>query len=422
MGRVLLNTSAQPNTLAIDLAEFKLGWRILVLSVLGVATSVTAALLYGFGAMILPLQEAMGWSRGAVQSAITFLFAGAIISTQLIGWLNTRFGIRAVTALSLACLVVGYLALTQIQGSIIWLYIGVAILPLIAPGTLAVTWTQIVNLWFDRNRGLALALILSGTGLAAAIMPALISMGIARWDWRAGFVILALPPLLLTLPLTLLWMREPTATIAATPEASRLKVLALTGVSFREGLRSRQFWTCNIALLVVVAGIVAMVTSTVPLLRDKGLSATQAGQIFGTFGLSLIVGRVLVGYLIDRVWAPAIAAVALGLPAIGCLIFLVADAQIPLLIAATMLVGIGAGAEFDIAAFLIARYFGMRNYGRLFGFHIGLATAGSAMTPILVGWSFETTGSYSVTLMACVVAFGIGSLALLTLGRYPQLE
>ncbi|MCC5862709.1 MAG: MFS transporter [Gammaproteobacteria bacterium] len=413
---------AQPNTLAIDLAEFKLGWRILVLSVLGVATSVTAALLYGFGAMIVPLQEAMGWSRGAVQSAITFLFAGAIISTQIIGWLNMRFGIRAVTALSLASLVIGYLALTQVRGSIVWLYIGVALLPLIAPGTLAVTWTQIVNLWFDRNRGLALALILSGTGLAAAIMPALISMAVARWDWRAGFIILALPPLLLTLPLTLLWMREPTSEATATPEARRLKALALTGVSFRQGLRSRQFWTCNIALLFVVAGIVAMVTSTVPLLRDKGLSATQAGQIFGTFGLSLIVGRVLVGYLIDRVWAPAVATVALGLPAIGCLIFLVADAQVPMLIAATMLVGIGAGAEFDIAAFLIARYFGMRNYGRLFGFHIGLATAGSAVTPVLVGWSFETTGSYTVTLIACVVAFGAGSLALLTLGRYPQLE
>ncbi|MFU7547989.1 MFS transporter, partial [Pseudomonas paraeruginosa] len=104
---------------------------------------------------------------------------------------------------------------------------------------------------------------------------------------------------------------------------------------------------------------------------DRGLSASQASQVFSSFGISLILGRLVVGYLIDRLWAPGVAALALLLLAFACLIFAYTEANLLLFILATLLVGIGAGAEFDIAAFLIARYFGMRDYGRLFGVHLG---------------------------------------------------
>src|SRR5690606_41850558 len=56
------------------------------------------------------------------------------------------------------------------------------------------------------------------------------------------------------------------------------------------------------------------------LLQDKGYSAIEASQIFGAFGISLVAGRVLVGYLVDRLWAPGVAFVALALPALGCFI------------------------------------------------------------------------------------------------------
>ncbi|MCT7013861.1 hypothetical protein M1707_23070, partial [Salmonella enterica subsp. enterica serovar Saintpaul] len=83
----------------------------------------------------------------------------------------------------------------------------------------------------------------------------------------------------------------------------------------------------------------------------------------------------------DRLWAPGVASLALLMPAFACGIFAYGDSSIALYILATLLVGVGAGAEFDIAAFLIARYFGMRDYGRLFGAHLGLITAGAAISP-----------------------------------------
>jgi len=156
-----------------------------------------------------------------------------------------------------------------------------------------------------------------------------------------------------------------------------------------------------------------------PLLQDRGLSAVEAGQIFSAFGISLIFGRLVVGYLIDRLWAPGVASIALLMPAVACLIFALSSGNTALYVLATMLVGIGAGAEFDIAAFLIAKYFGMRDYGRLFGIHLGLITAGAAAAPLLFGALYSMTGDYSGLLIFRHGLLCYRPLMLLLLGSYP---
>lgn len=160
------------NEAAIDFSEFRQGWRVLLLSVVGIAISINASLLYGFGTLVVPLEQAFGWSKSEQQVAITFLFGGAVVSLQLVGWFNLRFGMKRITVISLALLSLAYLATTQLHGSVWSLYLAFAILPLVGMGALAVTWTQLLSLWYDRNRGLALAIGLSGTGLTAAIIPA----------------------------------------------------------------------------------------------------------------------------------------------------------------------------------------------------------------------------------------------------------
>jgi MFS family permease len=135
------------------------------------------------------------------------------------------------------------------------------------------------------------------------------------------------------------------------------------------------------------------------------------------------LGRVVVGYLVDRLWAPSVAAVALSLPAFGCLLLGTVDASdTAWLVAGVMLVGIGAGAEFDLAAFLVSRYFGLRDYGRLFGIHLGLITLASTISPWLFGQLYRSTGTYQTTLMVCGPLFITGGLALLALGKYPNFE
>jgi MFS family permease len=414
------------NGAAIDTTEFKLGWRSVIIAMLGMAVSANASMLYAFGTFVIPLQQAFGWSRGELQTSISFLFAGAVVSAQLVGWLNMRYGMTRVTQVSLVSLSLTFAAMPLMGASIVWLYFFFALLAFASMGTMQVTWTNLVNLWFVRNRGLALALVLSGTGIGAALLPSSISWTIERWGWQAAFLLLATLPVLLVLPLTFRWMAVPAlappkASGAADPSSAAQP--AVGGLSFATGIRSAKFWFLNIGLSLVVAAVVTMVSNTVPLLRDKGLSATEASAVFGSFGLSLIGGRLLVGYLVDRVWAPAVAAVALTLPAVGCLLLGTTPATATsTLVLATMLVGIGAGAEFDVAAYMMARYFGMRDYGRLFGAHLGTITLCATLVPLLTGAMYQASGSYNTVLTLCGAAFLSGALLMLPLGRYPRFD
>lgn len=419
-------TPSAPHGLGIDLAEFRHAWRIVVLATLGLAINANSAMLYAFGALVVPLQQAFAWERADLQTAVSFLFLGTIVSSQVVGWLNLRFGMKRVTLISLVALSLSYVALTRLGPSIAQLYGLLLVVSVASMGTMHVTWTHLVNLWFERNRGLALALVLSGTGLAAMLVPSAVSAVITRWNWQAAFWLMAALPVVLVLPLVLAWMKEPAGAQPAPSKAGRAAAAAqartgLPGLSFAEGLRSPRFWMLNVALSLVVACIVAMVTSGVALLRDKGLGATDAARIFGSFGLSLISGRVIVGYLVDRFWAPGIAAVALTLPAVGCVLLSMTGADdTALLVVGVMLIGIGSGAEFDVAAFLMARYFGLRDYGRLFGVHLGLITLASTLAPWLFGLLYRSTGNYDAMLLICGVFFLGGGLSLLALGRTPR--
>jgi MFS family permease len=400
--------------------EILRGWPVLAMALVGVSTSVSALLLYSLGALIVPLEQAFGWSRADLQLVSSFIAAGGALSVNAVGWLNARHGMRQVSRVSLVLLSTGLLGMTllPVNGSIGWLYLGYFLLPLLGVGTTPVTWTQWVNLWFERHRGFALSLVLCGTGVAAAVLPPAITWVVGRSDWRAGFVLLAVLPLLLTLP----WAARtlPVQVRASSGSATG----TLPGLTFAQAARTRAFWLCNGALSLVVAGVVGMVSNTVPMLRDLGLSAAASGAVFSVFGLSLIAGRLLVGVLLDRFWAPAVAAVTLSLPAIGCALFWQADGQTPVaaLMLATALVGVGSGAEFDIAAYLVARYFGLRDYGKTFGVHLGVATIGSAIAPFLFAALLRAGMGYGPLLQVCMACFLIGPVLLLGMGRYPRFD
>lgn len=402
--------------------ELGRGWPVVLMATCGVATSVSVLLLYSFGALVLPLEKAFGWSRAEIQLAASFIAAGGAISVNSVGWLNARFGVRRVSTVSLLALSIGLLGVTLMPGSVGWLYFAYFALPFLGLGTTPVTWTQWVNLWFERHRGLALSLALCGSGLAAAVLPPAITWAVGRWDWRAAYVLLAALPLLLTLPWAM--RRLPIKPTAAAARAALEAHVSLAGLPFAQVVRSRVFWSCNLALTLVVAAVVGLVTNTVPMLRGLGLSAEAASAVFGVFGLSLIAGRLVVGLLLDRYWAPGVAAVTLSLPALGCLMFLQSDANTPLawLMVATALAGVGSGAEFDIAAYIVARYFGMRDYGKTFGVHLGMATIGSALAPFLFAALLRGGNGYSPVLTVCIACCVAGPLLLLTLGRYPHFE
>jgi MFS family permease len=157
----------------------------------------------------------------------------------------------------------------------------------------------------------------------------------------------------------------------------------------------------------------------IPALTDNGMSATNAATVQGMYGLAIVLGRLVVGYLIDRYWAPAVAAVALCLPILGCLMLTGVTAFYPACFAA-FLIGFAAGAELDLMSFLAARYFGLKHYAKIYSVLYAVLAICSGAAPVAFATVYDRTANYDIGFYVASVAFGFGALILLLLGPYPR--
>ena len=269
-----------------------------------------------------------------------------------------------------------------------------------------------------RTAGLALAFTLLGTGVTAALLPSLATWLIEHYGWRKAFIGIALLPLAVGLPVAYWLFREP-------DDSDGMHELAAanrTGVSVRTALRDYRFWVIAVSVLCVSIGVGGSITNFQPLLIDRGFVAQDAARVAGVIGVSIIVGRLVAGFLIDRYWAPLVTLPMLALPAVACILLARPEVSTSAAVIAAMLIGLAAGAETDLVAFLTARYFGMAHYGRIYGLQYSVFGFASGISPFLFGKVFDLYGTYRPILYAAAVLFVFGAVALLSLGRYPRFE
>jgi MFS family permease len=408
--------------LGIDVAEIRLAWRILVVGVIGLSVAPSVVFLYSFGSLTLPLQSAFGWSRPQQQLALSFFFGGVIVAFLVVGWINRRWGMRRITILSLIGTSIIWGLFPFIGHSIWWLYALAFVAPIVGMGTQQLTWSNLVVLWFERNRGLALSVIFCGTALTASVYPPVLAWLINRWNWQIGFAFLATVPIVIVLPLTLRWFRVP-GEVPREPSSAALAEArgAQFGLSYADGVRTTRYWVLVTAISLASAASLSMVSFAVPLLRDKGFSAVDAAAIVSAYGIAVLTSRPLVGYLVDRLWAPAVLSFVILLPALACALLANSSHDEPtMLVVAMVLLGIGTGAEADTAAYLVSRYFGTCDFGRLFGTLASCSSFACMLAPLLFSRMYASTGGYTSSLIVCA-AFCIAATALLlTLGRYPK--
>lgn len=386
--------------------ELRNGWRILLACMVGVGFGATGLPFYTLGLFLKPLAAEFGWSAGAAAGAALCLQAGLIATAPFVGRLVDRFGARRVGLLSTVGLATGFAGLTLVGGPVVTLYGGWLALALLASGTTPVVWTRVVNAWFDRRRGLALGLTLAGTGLAASLGPVLIGQVIAAHGWRAGYWTLAAATLVGALPLLAVLLRD------APPVGSA--VAAVRGEALAAALRSRRFWQSAAGFLLVGGGIAALIVHLVPVIIEQGAPPGRAASLAGLLGISIIVGRIAMGSLADRFHAPLVGFVFLLLPAVG--VALLVNQQ-PVL--AILAIGLSAGAEVDLLAYLTARYFGLRAYGQIYGWQLSVFSLGAGLGPVLLGAARDHWAAYPPGLWICAAVVVAGAMLIGALGRFP---
>lgn len=394
-------------------SELRLHWPIVLACAIGMGAGTAGIPFYTVGLFVEPLQVEFGWSRAQVQGWFSLILLSGLICVPISGWLMDRVGVRWVALPSLLLVALVYAVTGLYTNSLAVFYALAVLLAIAGAGTSPLTWTRAVNGWFDKQRGLALGITLTGTGVAAFLAPMYVSEVIERSDWRTAYLALGAVALV-ALPLVALVLREPTAAEA--------NVSAKSGATLREALSDRRFWLIAVAFFLIAAGIAGAISNLFPLLRDAGKSAAEASKLMGLIGLSVIGGRLLAGFLLDRFWGPAVAAVMLSLPALSAFVLAQpapADALLPF---AIVLLGLAAGAEFDFIAFLTSRYFGLLHYGKIYGLQFAAFSAGAALAAPTFALVHDSQGSYALAFYTAAVFFLIGAGLLLLLGPYSDSE
>ncbi len=405
--------------------EWRNNWHLVLLTAAALTCSPATLPVYTIGVLTGPLHESFGWGRGTIQAAILFSTGLGMVGGPLAGWMIERLGLRRSVLLGVTGLSAAVAACASITGAAWQLYLFYGLMALLGAGTGAVSWTYLIAARFDRTRGLALGIALSGTGLAAMMMPRIAAFGLDLGGWQASYLLLGAYGMLVILPLCALLLPRRTLPGADAGKGAGLTgsiataAAAAPGLSLRAALRRRHFWLLGAATFCIYVAVGGLIPNIVPVLTDAALSTDDAVAIMGFFGLAIIAGRILIGSLVDHLWAPAVAACVLLPAAAACFAF-----QLPLgfgaYAVAAMLVGMATGMELDMLGFLATRYFGLAHFAPIYGRLYMFVSIGAGAAPLAFGSAYDLTGSYALPLSLAAGLLLAGAAGLLALGRYPD--
>ncbi len=351
----------------------------------GILTTLGATVGLAFGpsvianltvsAYITPIEQEFGWLRSDVSFAFSLVAYMIVIMSPLQGFLVDRYGPRRVVLTSIPLFALSLAAVYFTPSNMYIYYLLWAIVPIAALGLWPLGYLQAVTPWFDRKLGLALGCANAGIGVGSTFLPILV-LGpiIAAYGWREAVLAVAALVLFVSWPVVAYCLREPSVTdIAARKLTSAARSF---GLSFKEASREPTFWIMNVGFFLLGVTATSLVTQQVPLLRDAGWTADETTRLQTTFGFGLLFARVAVGFVIDHIFAPRVlTTVSIG-GALACVLYAV---QPDLGYVSALLVGFLLGAEFDVLAFLIKRYYGNAAYGRVYGVIFGVFYLGSAV-------------------------------------------
>lgn len=189
------------------------------------------------------------------------------------------------------------------------------------------------------------------------------------------------------------------------------------GISCKEALGTSTFWSICIAFFFVASSAIGCLIHLVPLLTDRGVSAQSAAWATALLGGASLVGGVLAGYLLDRLFASYVTVGFFTGTALG--IFCLWSGIVGgLAFIAAFLIGLGMGAAGQIIPYLVSRYFGLRSFGEIYSYALISFSLGGVVGPLLMGLSFDYTGAYSLGLAVFFVTTLIATGLMLRLGPY----
>lgn len=251
-----------------------------------------------------------------------------------------------------------------------------------------------------------------GLGGGAILMPLLAQRLITSFGWRAALAIVGGAVLPFPLPIVGTWLKETPEQMGVLPDAASATGApgfardSSEGLTWREIWHSGTFWLMIATFVLVAASVHACIIHMPELFADRGASMNIAALATSLLGVAVLLGRIGTGYLLDRYFGPHVALFIFASAGFGIALLWTGNSGLPALVGA-FLVGLGFGAEVDIIAYLMGRYFGLRSLGTAFGFAFSAFVLAGGLGPLIIGFAFDHTGSYRLPLSG----FSLATLA-----------
>lgn len=364
-------------------------------------------LLFSYGVFFAEFEAEFGWSRTLLSActAAAFFFMGVLAIFG--GRLNDRLGPRPVLMTTGAIYGLGFALISQVQAPWQLLAIFASFLA-IGLGTHDVVTLSTIARWFEKRRGVMSGLVKVGTAFGQIAVPPLAAVLILAFGWRDALVVMGLVAAAL-LVLAALTMSPPPERDPAAPEPR-------PGLSFAEARTMRSFWTLCAMQFLFFPVLITVPTHIAVHGMDLGLSKPAAAALLSVIGGASIAGRLVVGTLSDRIGGRNAYLVCLACLS-ASLVALTLTASPVALFAVIAVYGFAHGGLFTVVSPTIAETFGMRAHGAIFGVVVFFGTTGGALGPILAGWVFDTTGSYTPAFVTLAVAAALAAALTRTLPR-----
>lgn len=380
------------------------------------------------GLFILPIEKEFGWSRSEISLSTSIFTIALIFFMPIVGKLVDRFGSKQV--LLPAMLVIGLslasipLVLTQLWHLLLIFFI----MGSLGAAANSLPFMLAISSWFDKRRGAAIGLAMAGSGIGYWAVPPVIQYVNSTFGWRWGYYTLAAIILFVAMPLILVLFRNKPEDMGLMPDGVEHEAHVRedasqeeSGVSRHAALRDRNFWVLVSIFSLIAFCLFGLLIHFVPMLSDRGMSTGDAAYAASLIGLTILIVRVPIGFLMDRIFAPRVAQCCFLISTVGIGMLASGVSGSPAYIAA-VLVGFSIGAEIDLLAFLAGRYFGLRHYGEVFGMLFASMMLGVSIGPPAFGFCFDLTGDYTLVLYLSCAIMLTATIITQLLPAYPKFE
>jgi MFS family permease len=358
-----------------------------------------------FGVFNVALLDAFGWSRGATAGIFSVVLIVDAVLSPVVGYLLDRYGTKKISVAGCFALILGLILSSQV--SELWqLYVCFGVI-------LAVGFTFVgmvphvflVSEWFSTKRASAIGFVYAGTGLGIMLLAPLSEWLISNYGWARAFEIYALVVLVGLLPVVwIFYQHGPYGQhVRHRPE----KKAGENQWTAKLALQSLQFWLLFIARIAAAAGTTVIVTHQVAHVVDVGFSKLLSASIFGLAGITSSFGRVIFGFIADRLSKQAAYTlnIVMTIVGVGALMILHDPSQAWLLYVYVIFFGIGFGSRAVIFSALTADLFSGKGFGSILGYSTVAVGVGGALGSWLGGAFYDWTGSY-------LVSFALSALVL----------